>query len=552
MKEFRSVLHPLFMACDRRRSCLHSAKFAWIATNVHMLINQVDKTSHENRLTTNEEVEKWRAMFRIMAKLEKVVVSYNRENYIRTLTLKNADWVINKIDTFRQRFNSLAVGLRLCSFPPLPVNSDQFMNDDKEDMTVIIRELKKFSKSQLPENIMQQRVFELNLRLVEIRNSRIDDKFISQEDVKKRLKRFSGCLLSPSEFRDDGKLIGAGAQSEVHLGVCESTGESVAIKMWRTLTTRQLECFERELEICSRFKHPALVPFIGIYLSPNLSIVTEFMCGGSLYDRLHNVENITEPLSATQKTIIAMGIAHGMEYLHSKRVIHRDLKSSNILLDEHMYPRIGDFGLSRGIVMSQSEIMTQGMGTCRWMAPEVIRSERYDQSADVYSFAIVLWELLTHKIPFGETWDHQLANQVVLQGYRPAIPENCPARLAEIIQACWDGDPKQRPASRVICQGFDNGVLWFEGTDQEEVGSYLDLLRGSTHGKESLLEVFDQMEFDDFVGAHGQELSVILTLDLLREAQSSQDQFFSRFVGIFDDFICENPELVRLFLKDEE
>jgi serine/threonine protein kinase len=132
-----------------------------------------------------------------------------------------------------------------------------------------------------------------------------------------------------------------------------------------------------------------------------------------------------------------------MAYLHSRSVVHRDLKSPNLLLDAADRIKVADLGLARHLSATE-ETMTAETGTYRWMAPELVMHARYDHRADVYSFAIVLWELCTGEVPFGELSSIQAA-ALVAEGGRPTLRPDMPAALAEMMVACWAAEPAQRP-----------------------------------------------------------------------------------------------------------
>jgi serine/threonine protein kinase len=154
--------------------------------------------------------------------------------------------------------------------------------------------------------------------------------------------------------------------------------------------------FAHEVYIMRKIRHKNIVRFLGACTKPKtLCIVTEFMKNGSVYDFLHKRKGSFK-LSSLLKA--AVDISKGMDYLHQNRIIHRDLKSANLLMDEHELIKVADFGVAR--VKAESGVMTAETGTYRWMAPEVIEHKPYDSKADVFSFGIVLWELLTGKIPY--------------------------------------------------------------------------------------------------------------------------------------------------------
>jgi len=162
---------------------------------------------------------------------------------------------------------------------------------------------------------------------------------------------------------------------------------------------------------------------------------------------------------------MAKQAALGMNYLHCSKppFIHRDLKTSNLLVDENFQVKVCDFGLSH--IKSHGGKGVRGSygscGTPLWMAPEVLLNKPYDESCDVYSFGIVLWELLTQQDPFPEIDTlNMMLDQVVNGNNRPPIPEDsCPTRLRQLIEACWQGDPSKRPTFEKIIPLFNQIIV---------------------------------------------------------------------------------------------
>ncbi|KAH7351827.1 hypothetical protein KP509_19G016200 [Ceratopteris richardii] len=181
-------------------------------------------------------------------------------------------------------------------------------------------------------------------------------------------------------------------------------------------------------------------------------VVTELLRGGSLKKFLLSMR----PQRLDQRTAIkfAIDIAEGMECLHSHGIIHRDLKPDNILLtNDQRTAKLVDFGLAREETLT--EMMTAETGTYRWMAPELYSTvtvrngerKHYNQKVDVYSFSIVLWELLTNRMPFEGMSNLQAAYAAAFKGTRPSLSEslNLPDDLVYILQSCWAEDPDIRP-----------------------------------------------------------------------------------------------------------
>ncbi|KAJ3678652.1 hypothetical protein LUZ60_002455 [Juncus effusus] len=238
----------------------------------------------------------------------------------------------------------------------------------------------------------------------------------------------------------DGK-IASGSCGDLFRGTYCS--QDVAIKLLKPeiVAPELLREFVQEIYIMRKVRHKNVVQFIGACTKPPvLCIVTEFMHGGSLFDFIHNRGGIFQ-LQAVIK--IALDVSKGMDYLHQCNIIHRDLKSANLLMDERQVVKVADFGVAR--VKDQSGVMTAETGTYRWMAPEVIEHKPYDHKADVFSFGIVLWELLTGKLPYEELTPLQAAVAVVQKGLRPTIPDGTHPKIVELLEKCWQYDPSLRP-----------------------------------------------------------------------------------------------------------
>ncbi|XP_062196792.1 serine/threonine-protein kinase STY8-like [Phragmites australis] len=238
-----------------------------------------------------------------------------------------------------------------------------------------------------------------------------------------------------------GEKIASGSSADLYRGTYN--GRDVAIKILRIANLNnpsEIE-FLQEVLILRSVNHENILQFYGACTRhPNYCIVTEYMPGGNLYDFLHKQNNLLELLTVLR---IAIGISKGMDYLHQNNIIHRDLKTANLLIGYDQVVKIADFGVAR--LGSQEGQMTAETGTYRWMAPEIINHKPYDHKADVFSFAIVLWELATSKVPYDNMTPLQAALGV-RQGLRLDIPASVHPRLTKLIQGCWDEDPDVRPS----------------------------------------------------------------------------------------------------------
>ncbi|KAL1315993.1 serine/threonine-protein kinase STY17 [Arachis duranensis] len=246
--------------------------------------------------------------------------------------------------------------------------------------------------------------------------------------------------IDPNQLKYENK-VGSGSFGDLYRGTYCSQDVAIKVLKPERISTDMLREFAQEVYIMRKIRHKNVVQFIGACTRPpNLCIVTEFMSRGSLYDFLHKQRGVFKLPSLLK---VAIDVSKGMNYLHQNNIIHRDLKTANLLMDENEVVKVADFGVAR--VQTQSGVMTAETGTYRWMAPEVIEHKPYDQKADVFSFGIALWELLTGELPYSYLTPLQAAVGVVQKGLRPTIPKNTHPRLSELLQRCWQQDPLLRP-----------------------------------------------------------------------------------------------------------
>ncbi|KAM0950544.1 putative dual-specificity kinase TKL-Pl-4 family [Dioscorea sansibarensis] len=250
-----------------------------------------------------------------------------------------------------------------------------------------------------------------------------------------------------------GTKIGEGAHGKVYEGKYDQ--QIVAIKVLNGGSTPEEKVtlenrFVREVNMMSRVRHKNLVKFIGACKEPIMVIASELLPGMSLKQYLCSIR--PKQLDLHVAIGYALDIAYAMDCLHANGIIHRDLKPDNLLLTANQKNvKLIDFGLAREETVT--EMMTAETGTYRWMAPELYstvtlrRGEKkhYTNKVDVYSFGIVLWELLTNRMPFEGMSNLQAAYAAAFKQVRPALPEDTPEELTFIVQSCWVEDPNIRP-----------------------------------------------------------------------------------------------------------
>ncbi|KAG9413441.1 hypothetical protein AC1031_012658 [Aphanomyces cochlioides] len=250
----------------------------------------------------------------------------------------------------------------------------------------------------------------------------------------------------------DGKEneLGCGKCATVYRGmwiVDSNKVAEVAVKVFRyaRLTDKIMSDYTQEVAMLRQLKHPNIVLFIGACIQPKLMILTEYCARRSLHYVIHN-HTMFATIPWKFKVRMMLDAARGVEYLHSVRIIHRDIKSHNLLVDDDWRVKVADFGISK-VLDADSQAFTQ-CGTSGWVAPEVLLDEDvgYTFKADNWSFAIVMWEVIAgvHENPFLGMAPVKFYNKA-LTGVRPLIDDEVDPNYASLIRECWQNEPTQRP-----------------------------------------------------------------------------------------------------------
>ena len=176
--------------------------------------------------------------------------------------------------------------------------------------------------------------------------------------------------------------------------------QKVAIKIYKKQRDQfHINGFLKEAAILEKLRHPNILLYMGFSIyQDNCLMVSEYLENGSLFDHLHEKKT-----KLNRKLIlkIIIEILKGLTYMRNKKIVHRDIKSSNILIDQFWNIKLADFGLSKRI-MGLQHVKKSRVGTPNWMAPEICRGEKYSYSADIYSFGVVVWEIVTMRVPFKQ------------------------------------------------------------------------------------------------------------------------------------------------------
>lgn len=257
-----------------------------------------------------------------------------------------------------------------------------------------------------------------------------------------------------------GIRIGSGSFGTVYKGHWHGP---VAVKTLNVKdpTPTQLQAFKNEVAVLRKTRHVNILLFMGCVSKPQLAIVTQWCEGSSLYKHLHVIETKFELL-----TLIEIGrqTAQGMDYLHAKNIIHRDLKSNNIFLHDDLTVKIGDFGLATVKTRwSGSQQFQQPTGSILWMAPEVIRMQEdspYSFQSDVYAFGVVLYELLAGQLPYPNINNKDQILFMVGRGFlRPDLNNlrsDTPKALRRLVEDCLKYNREERPLFRQILASLES------------------------------------------------------------------------------------------------
>ncbi|KAM0944103.1 putative protein kinase TKL-CTR1-DRK-2 family [Dioscorea sansibarensis] len=318
-------------------------------------------------------------------------------------------------------------------------NEDQMALQSSAEMNERINDIEKYDrKKHLGDSFMGTDMTlknpETSSSPSEVRSSRLDSMLddVAEPEI-------------PWEHLVIGERIGLGSYGEVYRA--DWNGTEVAVKKFldQDFDGDALDEFRREVKIMRRLRHPNVVLFMGaVTRPPNLSIVSEFLPRGSLYRILHRPNSQIEE---KRRIKMALDVAKGMNCLHTSipTIVHRDLKSPNLLVDKNWTVKVCDFGLSR---LKHSTFLSSKStaGTPEWMAPEVLRNEPSNEKCDVYSFGVILWELATLRMPWSGMNPMQVVGAVGFQDRRLEIPKEVDPLVAKIIWQCWQKDPNLRPS----------------------------------------------------------------------------------------------------------
>ena len=263
-------------------------------------------------------------------------------------------------------------------------------------------------------------------------------------------------LIDINEFATIRK-IGSGRFGELfkieHKKSHNIYAAKISFNLFEDDSPQTLHAISDEINILSKIHHPSIIKFIGLsfynfFKEKKPVIITEFLSNGSLYDilTLERQSLADFDWNPTRKLINIYGIASAMSYLHSHQIIHRNLKPRNILIDQFLCPKIDDIGLSRiQHSFENNKSLKFVNDEPAYIAPEIWKNENYTAASDVYSYGIIMYEIMTVQIPF-ENYDSKTICESVLKGKRPEINKKIPKSYRNLIERCWSQNENDRPS----------------------------------------------------------------------------------------------------------
>uniref|UniRef100_A0A9J8CW09 Tyrosine-protein kinase n=2 Tax=Cyprinus carpio TaxID=7962 RepID=A0A9J8CW09_CYPCA len=278
--------------------------------------------------------------------------------------------------------------------------------------------------------------------------------------------------------------LGGGQYGEVYVGVWKKYNLTVAVKTLKE-DTMEVDEFLKEAAVMKEVKHPNLVQLLGVCtLEPPFYIVTEYMPHGNLLDYLRECDR--EQVNAVVLLYMATQISSAMEYLEKKNFIHRDLAARNCLVGENHVVKVADFGLSRLMTGDTYTAHAGAKFPIKWTAPESLAYNTFSIKSDVWAFGVLLWEIATYGMSPYPGIDLSQVYDLLEKGYRMEQPEGCPPKVYELMRACWQWSPLDRPSFAEIHQAFE--TMFHDSSISEEVAE--ELCKTASGGDGGLVHTF--------------------------------------------------------------
>ena len=407
---------------------------------------------------------------------------YNNEHKIENNLSRKNCLIINNINYNKSLFNKIdQKEIKKCETVKNVLNFNKFKENEKEEdkekekekgkksgkiKIENLKEVKEEEKEEKEESKNEIKYNELNNELL----SQNKEEFIKEINKLGKTEFYSSLNNDSLNFfvnYDEIKIlrnVGEGGMAIVKLG--EWQGQKVTLKASKldyNIIGKNIfisKTFINEINIMALLRHPNIVLFMGVAIDDNLYyMISEYVSNGSLNDYLKK-----NYLTEQQKIKIALQIALAIKYIHSKNILHCDLKSANIFLDENFNAKLGDFGFS--YIMSNEPKHAAG-GTYRYMAPEIlINNEKYEKTADIFSYGLMLWEILTGKTPYSNMTIDKIIERLKKKEEILSIPKHGNIVLRYIISKCLEYKPEDRISMDDIVKILSKANKCYEEVDK--------------------------------------------------------------------------------------
>lgn len=407
--------------------------------------------------------------------LNELVNTLNRALELITKFSVKRNWFVDvaKAGTHKEQFEGITKALAeaipqlsLCIVAQEIINHGQDKQDQEKDQQLLISQLDEILKLNMQsiEELQgvrkeQREGHEIIVQQMESLRGKISLLINANESKRAKPPISRKYTVAFCDLLFDEK-IGEGSLGKIYRG--RRLEQEVAIKLIDDLTPEKRAEFIRAVKIQSQLRSPRIVPFYAACLEPNRAcLVMEYCSQQSLREVLDSKKLILE-----QKKQLIHDIACGLYYLHENKVIHRDLQSANILVDQQGRAKLDGFSLAK---INDSNIQTarNRSQAYEWLAPEIFKGQEHTVKSDVYSFGVIVWEILTGQRPFvGKKSDEIIV--AVLQGKRESLPSEVPEEFANLIQQCWHEKPEERPDALMLIRIIDKIVVHSLSPSAEE------------------------------------------------------------------------------------
>ncbi|KAH0788749.1 TKL family protein kinase [Histomonas meleagridis] len=428
-------------------------------------LKKEEEADKENKKVTEEEIPYLANIEQILHKVLEVIKDFLPENWFEKLVMVHSDDILyypNCIAKWREEFKHELIHFEAKFGEKFQI--EYKAEQDDINLSYDFNQILKYLQEYKPTSDEETKKRELTLKTILVKRLYITR--AKKEEIDRKLSGVKHINIENEDiFIHENEILGTGGFGTVYRGTVLKTSEIVAVKEIRSdrISVNSILSFCIEVLTMDKARFPFVIELVGAHLYYPNRIYTRYCSGRSLFERLHRSKQIDHPpLTPSQLTKIAYQVAVGMSYLHETKIVHRDLKTLNILLDSYDNAYVADFGLSG---KTEGNDMVADVGTPNYTAPEILTRNHYGSKVDVYSYAIVLWEMLMKNVPFADLTKDQIYDHIVTHNWRLLLPPESPKGLKKLITQCWSKNPKERPTFKEIVSMFDSGQIFFPNSE---------------------------------------------------------------------------------------